>query len=90
MEIPKSKAAFRRLPSGTKLILVRNQMGDVGEARVITSIIDKGRTMTLRHPKGYTGFLPLTGEFFNTETTFGFRENGEVSAEYRFDTEAVK
>ncbi len=87
MNIPKNKAAFKRLPPGTKLVLVDNSVHKGLGRRTVLGFVDHGKTMTLRTEEGHTAFLPLTGEYFVTEKTFGFKEGGVLAAEYKFETE---
>jgi hypothetical protein len=85
--VPKTLAQFKKLPSGTKLILLENQVHEGLGKRTILGFVDRGQTMTLRNEQGHTCFLTLSGEFFSTENTFGFKEDGLVAAEYKFDAE---
>ena len=86
MKIPETVDEFKRLPRGTELYLIRNIRGVINAGvRKIIGLTDNGETMRFVTPNREDyWYLPLTGEFFYTKSTFGFKENGKIAVEYKF------
>ena len=84
MKIPQTLAEFKKLPSGTKLVLIQNAVNTGLGPRTILGLVDRGETMTVRTHNNFTAFLPLSGRYFYTENTFGFLADGGIAAEYKF------
>lgn len=88
----KNIADLKRLPIGTRLYLIRNMLGPCNPSlRTIQRPRNGGIVLRVEDPdhvhKGAESFLPLSkAKFRATDGGFAILQNGEVAAEYRFDT----